>query len=173
MLSSVLSLRQLVSPVTRCEVAHVNRDYIRIGKINPQELVTITDITEVVAGQIEHTRKRIDQALRVAASDTMPDPAPERARLQSYGEWLEIREKLDPSLSQDSIHRLPFMNAEKASALMEVGITTIDAIEDPTVLSKSTRRYLSALIQGTHTVKKDALDSFLREIAYPGLLLRL
>lgn len=154
-------------PVTRCEVAHVNRDYIRTGEINPQELVTITDITAEVAGQIESTRVRIDQALKVVASDTMPDPAPERARLKSYGEWLQIREKLDPPLSQDSIHRLPFMNAEKASALIKVGITTTDAIEDPSVLGKSTRRYLSARTQGTRTVEKDALDRFLGQIVYP------
>ena len=154
-------------PITRCEVAHVNRDYIRAGEINPQELVNITDITEEVAGQIENTRKRIDQALRVIASDVIPDPAPERARLKSYDEWLQIREKLDPLLLQDSIYHLPFINAEKASALIDAGITTINAIEDPSDLSKSTRRYLSALIQGTPTVKKGALSRFLGEIAYP------
>lgn len=154
-------------PITRCEVAHVNREYIRAGEIDPRQLVGITDITEEVAGQIENTRARIGQALNVAASGTMPDPAPERARLKSYGEWLEIREKLDPPLAQDSIHRLPFINAEKASALIEAGITTIDAIDDPSVLGKSTRRYLSARAQGVRTVDRRALDQFLRGIVYP------
>ncbi len=91
-------------PIARCEVAHVNRDYVRNGEINPQELVSITDITDAVTEQLEKTRTRIDQALSVVASGTMPDPSPERARLKSYGEWLEIREKLDPPLAQDSKH---------------------------------------------------------------------
>ena len=68
----------------------------------------------------------------------MPDPAPERARLKSYGEWLDIREKLDPPLAPETIHRLPFINAKQASELTEAGITTIDAIDDPSVLGKST-----------------------------------
>jgi hypothetical protein len=97
----------------------------------------------------------------------MPDPAPERARLKSYDEWLEIREKLDPPLASDSIHRLPFINAKKAFALLEVGITSIDAIDDPSVLGKSTRRYLAARAQGSRTVDRDALDRFLGEIVYP------
>lgn len=154
-------------PISRCEVAHVNREYVRAGEIDPRELVAITDITEDVAGQVESTRARIDQALDVAASPNMPDPAPERARLKSYSEWLEIREELDPLLAQDSIHRLPFMNAEKAKKLIEAGISTIDAIADPSVLSKSTRRYLNAHSHGSRTVDQEALDSFLGEITYP------
>lgn len=154
-------------PITRCEVAHVNRDYVRAGEIDPRELVAITDITEEVSEQIENTKARIDQALSVVASDTMPDPAPERARLKSYGEWLDIREKLDPPLAADSIHRLPFINAKKASELIDAGIITVDAINDPSVLGKSTRRYLRACAEGARTIDHDALGRFLGEITYP------
>lgn len=71
-------------PVTRCEVAHVDREYVRDGGIDPRQLVAITDITEEVAAQIDNTRARIGHALEVVASNVMPDPAPERARLGSY-----------------------------------------------------------------------------------------
>ena len=154
-------------PITRCEVAHVNRDCVRAGEINPRELVAVTDITEEVSEQIENTKARIDQALSVVASDTMPDPAPERARLKSYGEWLDIREELDPPLAPDTIHRLPFITAKQASELTEAGITTIDAIDDPSVLGKSTRRYLRARAEGARTINSDALGRFLGEIKYP------
>ena len=93
-------------PITRCEVAHVNREYVRAGTINPNELVAITDITDKVSEQIENTRLRTDQALAVARCSSMPDPAPEKARLKSYDEWLKICEKLKPPISQNSIHRL-------------------------------------------------------------------
>ena len=154
-------------PIMRCEVAHVNRDYVRAGEIDPRELVAVTDITEEVSEQIENTKAWIDQALSVVASDTMPDPAPERARLKSYGEWLDIREKLDPPLAADSIHRLPFINAKKASELIDAGIITVDAIDDLSVLGKSTRRYLRACAEGARTIDHDALGRFLGEITYP------
>lgn len=154
-------------PIARCEVAHVNRDYVKAGEIDPQALVAITDITDAVSEQLDNTRERIDQALNVAASTVMPDPAPERARLKSYDEWLEIREKLDPPLAPESIHRLPFINAKQASGLIEAGITTIDAMSDPSVLGKSTQRYLRARAQGARTIDHHALSQFLGEIAYP------
>jgi hypothetical protein len=154
-------------PIKRCEIAHVNREYVRSGEIDPAALVAVTDITDAVEDQLENTRARIDQALRVAASETMPDPAPERARLKSYDEWLEIREKLDPPLGPNSIHRLPFMNAEKATILIEAGITGINQIEDASALSKSTQRYLRALAKGRRIADKDKLTKFLSDIVYP------
>ncbi|WP_435229368.1 DUF2779 domain-containing protein [Pseudopelagicola sp. nBUS_20] len=154
-------------PILRCEVAHVNRSFRKNGQIAPEELVTITDISEEVENQIENTRRWVDQALSVAKSNTMPDPAPERARLKSYHEWLEIRAKITPTLCPESIHLLPFINAKQASALIKEGITSIDDVDDPTILSKSTRRYLTSRSQGSQIVDHDALDRFLGEITYP------
>jgi len=51
--------------------------------------------------------------------------------------------------------------------LIEEGIVSIDAVDDPSVLGKSTRRYLSARARGGRAVDKDALDRFLGEIVYP------
>jgi hypothetical protein len=154
-------------PITHCQVAHVNREYVRTGDIDAEDLVQVTDITEAVDGQLDHTRARIQQALAVAMSASMPDPAPERSRLKSYDEWLQIRELLDPPLPDDSVYRLPFINAEKASVLVDAGITSVDAINDPSILGKSTRRYLSARAQGKRAVDKHALDRFLSGIVYP------
>ncbi|WP_272945299.1 DUF2779 domain-containing protein [Actibacterium atlanticum] len=154
-------------PITRSEVAHVNNKYVKEGEIDPGQLVSITDITDKVEGQLEKTKIRIDHALDVAASGSMFDPGPERAKLKSYDEWLTIREKLDPPLKDNSIHRLPFMTAEKAYKLIETGITEIDQIEDASILGKSTKRYLSALARGERCVEKDRLSSFLSEIVYP------
>ena len=57
-------------PIVRCEVAHVNRDYVRAGEIDPRELVAVTDITEEVSEQVENTKARIDEALSVVARHT-------------------------------------------------------------------------------------------------------
>lgn len=153
--------------VTRCAVAHVNREYVRTGRIEPRELVAITDITQKVDAQIENTRTWIDQALNVVASKTMPDPAPELARHKSYREWMDIRKKLDPPMPSNSSHRLPFINAKTATTLIEAGITTLDQIDDPTFLGKSTQRYLRARADGARSVDQAGLAQFLTKIEYP------
>lgn len=153
--------------VIRCEVAHVNRDFVRFGDIDPQKLVSITDVTEAVSNQLDSTRTWMEQAVKVAASDTMPDPAPELAELNSYNEWMEIREKLEPPLSGDSIYHLPSMNAGKAASLIQAGVTKVDEITDLSGLNKATRSFLNARSQGARSVDKPALQKFIREIRYP------
>ena len=102
-------------PILKCEVAHVNSNYVRSGDINPKELINFTDITEEVDGLIEGTKVRIDKAIRVAEAPEMPDPAPELAKLKSYDDWLGIRKRLSPPIPENSIYLLPYMDAERSS----------------------------------------------------------
>ena len=154
-------------PIKKCEVAHVNSSYVRNGEINPSELTAFTDITEEVESLIEGTQSRIEQAIRVAESYDMPDPAPERAKLKSYEDWLGVRKKMQPPLPEDSIHFLPSMDAERATQLIKAGISTVDQIKDITVLKPSTRKYLAAKADGQRIVERDKLNGFLSEISYP------
>ena len=126
-----------------------------------QELTAFTDITEEVENLIEGTQSRIEQAILVAESYDMPDPAPERAKLKSYEDWLGVRQKMQPPLPEDSIHFLPSMDAERATQLIKEGITTIDQIKDLTVLKPSTRKYLAAKADGQRIVERDKLNAFL------------
>ena len=153
--------------IKKCEVAHVNSSYIRKGVIKPEELVAFTDITHDVEDLIEGTKARIEQALLIANSHEMPNPAPEKAKLKSYGDWLDIRQKISPPLPETSIHFLPYMDAERSSKLINEGINTVDEISDLTVLKKSTQKYLVAKAEGKQAVEKSKLSAFLSEISYP------
>jgi len=153
--------------IKKCEVAHVDSSYIRKGDIKPDELVAFTDITQDVENLIEGTRARIEQALLIANSEEMPDPAPEKARLNSYGDWLDIRQKISPPLPETSIHFLPYMDAERSSRLLSEGIKTVEEISDLTLLKKSTQNYLSAKAAGKRAVEQNKLSAFLSEISYP------
>ena len=129
--------------------------------------MAFTDITQEVEELIEGTKARIEQALLIANSHEMPDPAPEKAKLKSYGDWLDIRQKISPPLPANSIHFLPYMDAERSSKLINEGINTVDEISDLTVLKKSTQKYLVAKAEGKQAVEKSKLSAFLSEISYP------
>ena len=97
----------------------------------------------------------------------MPDPAPERAKLKSYEDWLGVRQKMPPPLPDDSIHFLPSMDAERAVQLIKEGVNTINQIKDITALKPSTRKYLAAQAEGGRVVEQDKINTFLSEISYP------
>ena len=129
--------------------------------------VCLPDITTEVENLLEGPKSRIDQALIVSKSHDMPDPAPERARLKSYKDWLGIRQTISPPLPENSIYFLPYMDAEYSSKLIEMGISKEDEIRDLNVLKKSTRKYLTAKAEGVRSVDKDRLATFLSDISYP------
>ena len=95
--------------------------------------MAFTDITQDVEDLIEGTKARIEQALLIANSHEMPEPAPEKAKLKSYGDWLDIRQKISPPLPENSILST-YMDAERSSKLINEGINTVDEISDLTVL---------------------------------------
>ena len=154
-------------PIKKCEVAHVNNRYIRIGDIIASDLSEFADVTEKVKELIEGTKIRIEQAIKIATLDKMPDPNPERARLGSYVDWLDIRQKISPPLPEDSIYFLPNMDAERSTKLIKEGMTTVDQITDVTVLKRSTQKYLAARAEGRRVVETQKIDEFLSQISFP------
>lgn len=49
--------------ITRCLVAHANKEYVRSGEVDPSKLVAFTDISEKVEERLDNTRVWIEQAL--------------------------------------------------------------------------------------------------------------
>ncbi len=154
-------------PIKKCEVAHVNNRYIRAGDIIASDLSEFTDVSEKVQELIEGTKLRIKQAISIIALDEMPDLSPERARLGSYADWLDIRQKIFPPLPENSIYFLPYMDAEKSTKLIQEGITTVDEITDVTVLKSSTQKYLAARAEGRRVVETEKIEEFLSRISFP------
>ena len=76
--------------VRNISVIHVNNQYVRQGDIKADEITSFSDITDSVKAKADATQKHMAQALAVMKSDTMPDPSPDLARLNSKKEWLEI-----------------------------------------------------------------------------------
>lgn len=153
--------------ISKCELALVNKDYVLKGDIEVENLIKFVDVTANVLEKIESTKQRIDAALATIKQSQMPSPSPELARLGSYSEWLQIRHQILPEIPENSIHNLPFMNAEKATKLLEMGIETSELITDPSILNKSTQKYIRAKKLGKRIVDKNRLEAFLKKIEYP------
>ena len=153
--------------VSKCELAIVNKEYTRKGDVEPEKLVGFIDVTDKVFAKVENTKIRIANALVTMKMPQMPDPKPEDAKLGSYSEWMQIRDQIDPPIAGTSIHKLPYMSADKASKLIKDGKTEISDISDYSVLGKATQKYLRAMDTGSRTVDKARLQQFVNELKYP------
>lgn len=148
-------------------VAHVNRVYRRDGEINENELVSKTHVTDEVSEAVASTRANIETALAIAAEEEIPDLSPRHARMGSYAEWLDIYEKLEGPLAEDSIYKLPSIKAETLGDLLDRGVTNIQELDDLTDLSKSQARYVKALKAGERHIDVVGIRAFLASLTYP------
>lgn len=82
--------------VRNISVIHVDNTYVRNGPIEADKITKITDITSEVKARRSKTHESMAEALKVASSDTMPDPDPSHAKLGSKSDWLKIYANIVP-----------------------------------------------------------------------------
>lgn len=153
--------------IETCELAVVNSGYVRDGAINSNELVKFLDVTEQVNEKLELTRSKITQALMVIKQKNKPPLSPELARLSSYNEWMKIYQRVAPELPRDSIYRLPNINAQQVTQLLEHGVHNVNEVAEQVSLPKTTQRYLRARRIGHRKEDKKTIKTFLDGLNYP------
>jgi hypothetical protein len=82
--------------VRNISVIHVDNTYVRNGPIEADKITKITDVTSEVKARRSKTHESMAEALKVASSDTMPDPDPSHAKLGSKADWLKIYANIVP-----------------------------------------------------------------------------
>lgn len=152
--------------VRKIAVIHVNRDYVRQGKVDAQALTKITDITDQVKVRRAQTKLSIDQALAVMRAKTRPDISPSLCQLGSLKDWLEIYRGL-VAVESGSIYDLYTIKPEQIKALEQLGITKLVDIPDGFDLSEKERRQVTAVKRNEVTVEPDKIQKFLDKLVYP------
>lgn len=153
--------------IRKCQVMHANPKYLRKGDIDPKTLTKITDVTDQVEKVLSKTEDDAANAVNVANLDSIPNIDPLLASTGAFADWLEIRKRLEPKLSDNSIYNLPKISRRNAEKLIGQSIETIDEIQDASLLSHGTGKYWHALSRGDLHINAVELKKFLQSIEYP------
>jgi len=147
-------------------VAHVNNEYVRSGDIEPQQLVTIVDVTDEVKSKREFTHTSIDAALNMLRSRSHPDFSPKYCGLGSIKEWVGIYKTL-VDVGEDSIYDLCRLTPELIGELESRGINKMQDIPDDISLNKFQSRQVAAVKANQPHVEPDMISATLGEYQYP------
>ena len=150
-------------------VAHVNKDFVRQGEVKPEDITTVTDITEAVKKRIPAARENIAEALRTAKLDKMPDISPAHCGLSATPDWIEIYKLLTGIKSGDgSIYDIYNPSATLIGKLEKAGYTKIAEVPDDFAgLSDKQSWQIKALKQNKALINKENIKQFLATIEYP------
>jgi len=152
--------------VRRCFVLCVNGEYIRIGAVDPTQLVIETDVTNAILEKKEDVRVQIQNALDVVALPTIPNTSPSLAGFQSLKEWLDIYKSMFP-VEKGSIYDLCRINTELLREFEKRNIQKIIDIPDDIQL-KPQQELQVQVTKTDEVVENDGeIQAFLSRFEFP------
>ena len=148
-------------------VVHVNRDYVRDGELDAQQLSSMSDISTDVRERMKTTGAEIEKALETIDLDDMPDPSPRHAARGSIQDWLEIYKLVAPEWDGDSIYELTGVQPDDVGELEDAFANSIADIPHSFKLSKRQLRQVRAVRSGKPIIERDAIRRYLDQLTYP------
>ncbi|MBU0569209.1 DUF2779 domain-containing protein [Patescibacteria group bacterium] len=159
--------------IRNISVMHVNNEYVRRGGIEPEKLVTKTDVTENVKALIDLTKEQIKKAFEVLAVKEMPDISPRYVnqagvpRVQWFTDWLDIYKSLKPDLDIYSIYSLSYPSAKQIGELEDADIKLLSNIPEDMALQAKQVAQIQTTRDNKRIIDKQKIKEFLETFQYP------
>lgn len=150
--------------VGRCYVVTMNGEYVRRGEIDPEQLFTITDITEEVEARMDLTARQAREAILYL--DSVPV-----ASLLDYCKENRLNCNFIrlhfPDLPDYTIFDISYLKTEKRRELLERNIVAIVDVPDDFPLSEKQRRQVSAARSGEIVIDREEIRRRMDAWQYP------
>ncbi|MFC1994294.1 DUF2779 domain-containing protein [Chloroflexota bacterium] len=147
----------------KCFLAYINNQCVKHGEINPEELITIQDISDEVADTSEGIQGRIARMLEVIDAPACPEASIGPHCSSPYGCPLT---DCWEGLPEHNVFTL-YYGGKKSHELYRSGILDITLIPIHYKLSDKQRIQCDCVESGTPYINKDAIRQFLDSVKYP------
>ena len=153
--------------VDKVKVIHINRDYVRRGEIEPNQITTVVDITQKVRRRLGETELEVETAWGVSQAKTKPDLNPIHAASSSFSDWLKIYRHLKSPL-KNRLYQLGGIGKRQLVAWQTAGHQQLADIplDDPLLRAKQLWQLESNQSQSA-VVDKDSIANFLNSLEFP------
>lgn len=150
--------------IGKCFVITVNGEYVRRGALDPGQLFTVTDVTDLVAQRLPSTAQQARAA--IAYLRTVPVPSLldycERSRLNC--EFIQLH---FPGLPDYTIFDIAFLKNEKRRQLLAEGIVGIVDVPDDFPLSAKQRAQVENARTRAIVIDGEAITERIESWEYP------
>ena len=143
---------------------HLNRDYIKLGDIDPQQLFDIEDVTDRLDEFTDGLEKRITDMLAVIDSDACPEVLIGRHCDDPYSCLLQ--EECWGYLPEHHVMTL-YSGKKLGEDLIGQGILNINNIPEDVVLNSKQQIQKHCVVRGQPHIDQEAIKTFLKSLKYP------
>jgi len=168
-----LILERLGWQVGEISVLHANKDYLRQGAIDPEQLCSRTEITQEVKVLLPQTKDLVELAKTVLKQPQPPSFSPSLVNMAGVKEtnwlqeWLAIYSQLHPDLAKYNIYQLAGAKAEQFGKLEKQGIQLLADIPDELSIGTKQKLQIQTTRTGQPLINQSAVKDFLASLHYP------
>jgi len=149
--------------VSKVQLLHVNRDYVRDGAVNPERLVASRDVTEEVVGLEDEVARDIAEAQSVVEQAEVDDHP---AFAGNLNQWMDIYRYLHPELPDDSVLNMIQLKPQLVREAYHSGIESITELGTAQLTDKQTTQVMAWRNDKIH-IEPDDIRDFLQGFTYP------
>lgn len=150
--------------IRKCFIVYINKEYVRQGEIDPQQMFKIEDITGNVNGDLEDIQQEIEEMVKVIHADDCPKTTigqhckePDECLLKEHcWEFLPVSNVFELS-----------RGGKKAIELFERGIHAIKDIPDGFKLTDKQLIQKQCALTNSEHISKEHIKSFINTLQYP------
>jgi hypothetical protein len=162
----VIAAERSGQSIDRVSIIHLNGKYVRDGEIDPAQLLTVTDVTDLVRAMQEDTEREIDRALNLLNESDIDRSACSCLR-KTRSNHCDSFSYFNPGVPLPSIYSLPNIRANKIDELVNAGIFDLTALPDDLKLSEPQTALLQAVRTGKPVIGSVAIREFLDNLEFP------
>jgi len=151
--------------VTEVYIVHLNKKYVREGAINPEHMVSVSDVTDRVSDILPKIEKQMDEALDFLQADQI-DRSSCTCLLLSKGHHCNSFDYFNPDLPDPSIYNLPSLWGKRLENFVTEGRFELSDINLDEV-TKQQKPVLAAFQNGGQFIDRADIQNFFDTLEYP------
>ncbi|MEA2016196.1 MAG: DUF2779 domain-containing protein [Actinomycetota bacterium] len=150
--------------IRKCYVSYIDRQYVKIGDVRPEELFTRADITEEVSEAAGMIEKNLREMLEIVKEENPPDVLIGRHCDNPYS--CPLKDMCWEFLPDNNVFTL-YGDKKRAEELFSKGVLSIEDIEDRYGLSLKQQMQIDSARNGKPLINKREIKKFINSLKYP------
>lgn len=160
-------MRRAHVPLGRAHLIHLNKEYVRNGELNLNDLFTIEDITDAVEGRIPEILPKIEAAKEYLNQETEPGGgchcvySTRRNHCSTFA-------YSHPQVPEYSVHDISRIHKTKLANLVEQRVFSLSDVDtEAHALSKKQANQVHAHQRQTPVIETEEIKMFLDSLTFP------
>ncbi len=152
--------------VSQVSIIHLNKEYIRQGKVNPNQLLEVVEVTDQINEMYSTVVNEINSAVNFINRETINLELCS-CREKTRSNHCDSFKYFNPDIPEYSIYEIGRISAKKVVELIDQDVLAISDIPSDYVLNDKQQLQVESVRQNNPVINQKAINDKLNELTFP------